>query len=375
MNEQRRPNSDETAPRHNRDRDPGTLDPETAVEMWIDDKSVEWKPKTERDYRKNMRRWLRWCHDEGVEQVGELDGWDIRLFKRSRASDTNRDGEEIAPSTLRSSMMTLKQLVKWLVSVDAAPPRLHDQAGEAVPTVSGEDATDDTMLALDRARAAIRFYRDSLAHRATVNHAMLEVFLHVGCRVSGLRALDLGDYDPATRTLEFVNRPDTDTRLKNGQTSERMVYVSAEVAAVLDEFIARERWDKPDEYGRDPLFALSQGRPTTGTLASRTYLATQPCVYDACPHGEHPDECQYRKRDHATKCPSSRSPHPLRTTSITWHANRGVPMEKTSKRVDATLKTIKKYYDKPTREQELARREDDTADLDFADDLEEESDP
>ena len=322
------------------------LDPVTAAEMWIDDEIVRWSSATERDYRKNMRRFLRWCEAEGVETVGELDGLDIRLFKNARSEDLNRDGEEIAPSTLRSSIMTLKQYIDWLASIDAVEKRLTEQVAAAVPQLSDEDKTDDTMWPLETAKQAIAFYRDSVAHRATPNHAFIELFFHTGCRRGGLRALDLRDYDPATRTIRFVNRPDSGTRLKRGGDGERAVAISEEVAAVLNEYIARERFEKTDEYGRKPLFSLRQARPSVSTIQARTYLGTQPCVYSTCPHGKHPDECAYRARNSASKCPSSFSPHPLRTTSITWHRDRRVDMKETAERVNATVDTIETYYDK-----------------------------
>lgn len=356
---------DSTASERTRASDPTELSPATAVEMWIDDESVRWSSATERDYLKNMRRWLLWCDSESVEEVGELSGWDVRLFKRARADDENRDGEKIAPTTLRSSMMTLKQLIDWLVSVDAVEPALSDKAADAIPVLSDEDATDDTMWPIEEARQAITFYRDSVAHRATANHALIEVFIHVGCRRGGLRALDLRDYDSGTRTLRFVNRPDTDTRLKRGNDGERAVAVSPQVSEVLDEYIARERVEKTDDYGREPLFCFRQGRPSVSTIQSRVYLATQPCVYSTCPHDEHPDECKFRARNHASKCKSSFSPHPLRTTSITWHRDQRVPMEKTAERVNATADTIEKYYDKADKFDRVDRRRPTTGRLDI----------
>jgi site-specific recombinase XerD len=348
-----------------RDRDPGSMSPEEAAEMWLADVADSCTEKTVRDYRKNTRRFLQWCANEQVEEIGELTGWDIELFKRDRRTDVGLHGDTIAPATLRSSMMTLKQFVEFLVRIDAVDPDLGDKVAHAVPRLSDEDRTSDEMLAQEDALAYIENYRNDQKWYGTPRHAILEVLWHVGCRVGGLRALDLGDYDPDNRTLEFVNRSETGTRLKRGDEGERLVFISPAVRGVLDTYVARERCEKRDEHGRKPLFCFQKGRPVVSTLRAKAYLATQPCVLRECPHDRDPAKCEYRERNHASKCPSSRSPHPIRTGSITWHRDSGVPRLKTAKRVNASVETIDSYYDKADKQQQLERRRDDTEHLDI----------
>ncbi|WP_255149771.1 tyrosine-type recombinase/integrase [Halorarius halobius] len=335
--------------------------------MWLDDGRTGegWTDETVRDYKSNISRFLLWCANEQVEEVGELTPWDIELFRQDRQNDTVRSGEKIAPSTLRGSMMTLKQFVDYLVRIGGVDDEVGEAAAEAVPTLSKEDATSDDMLNAEDALALLDYYRNSARDRATDRHVVLEILWHTGCRRGGIRALDLEDYHPEERTLTFVNRPESGTRLKRGDDGERTVLLSPTVCEVIDEYIARERYQKRDEYGREPLLSFRQDRPSVATIQSKSYLATQPCVYRECPHGERPRECLFRERTHSSKCPSSRSPHAVRTGSITWHRDRGVPIEETATRVNATADTIEKYYDKADADQELERRRQYTENLDI----------
>lgn len=57
-----------------------------------------------------------------------------------------------------------------------------------------------------------------------------------------------------------------------------------------------------------------------------------------------------------SKYPSSRSPRQVRTGSITWQLNRGIPIEVVAERVNTSVRMLKRYYDQPTRLEELEER-------------------
>jgi hypothetical protein len=86
------------------------------------------------------------------------------------------------------------------------------------------------------------------------------------------------------------------------------------------------------------------------------YLGTLPCLHSPCPHGNDPETCDYVDYSKASKCPSSRSPHQVRTGSITWQLNRGVPIEVVAERVNTSVRTLKRHYDQPTKREELEER-------------------
>lgn len=179
----------------------------------------------------------------------------------------------------------------------------------------------------------------------------------------------LDDVDLDEGTVQFVHRPSTGTPLKNKRDGERLVAISDPVVDALRTYRARERFDKRDDHGRAPFFCARQGRPSFTTIRAWSYLATQPCLHTSCPHGRARSTCDYVHRNHASKCPSSRSPHPVRTGSITWQLNRGLSVEVVAARVNASPATIRRFYDKQSdREEFEERRREVTAGLDVLDD-------
>ena len=149
--------------------------------------------------------------------------------------------------------------------------------------------------------------------------------------------------------------PGVDARLPVVMPWNR-VEISDDVADVIDHYVARERNDKRDENGREPLFTTRQGRASIAKVRGAIYIATQPCIRIACPHGENAKKCEYRKRDHASKCPSSRSPHRIRTGSIQWQLDQGIAPEDVSDRVDASVDTIRRHYDVPGDREKMENR-------------------
>jgi hypothetical protein len=86
------------------------------------------------------------------------------------------------------------------------------------------------------------------------------------------------------------------------------------------------------------------------------YFSTVPCRIHDCPHGEDQDSCEWFTQSTAYGCPSSRSPHQVRSGSITWQRNRNVPREVVSERSNASEDIMELHYDKPTKEEALEKR-------------------
>lgn len=265
--------------------------------------------------------------------------------------------------TVAGRQKTAKTWLKFLESQGAIKPGYH----LAIDTLklTDDEETSDQQLTPENAQKLLSFYRKSAEWRGTRRHAVLEVFWHIGCRMCGLRALDLDDYDSATGDLRFRNRPDTDTRLKRGDVHERNVTLSETPKEVLDLYIARERLDVRDEFGRKPLFPSRQGRPVDGTIRGWMYQATQPCMATECPHGRRRPNCEFVPRDSASGCPSTRGPHAIRRGSITWQRNIGFDADTVAKRAGATPDVIRRYYDDPDYEDDLERRREETERIDI----------
>ena len=86
------------------------------------------------------------------------------------------------------------------------------------------------------------------------------------------------------------------------------------------------------------------------------YLATVPYLYSPCPHGNDPQTCDFLTYSTASKCPSSRSPHQVRTGAITWMRNQGIPADVVAERANISVSMLEKHYDKPEYVEEMEKR-------------------
>lgn len=335
------------------------LSPREARDRFLARRRQENTANTVRSYENRLTRFVRWTEAEGIDSMCALSGWDVDEYRAAR------EAADIAPATLNGELTALKQLLEYCAAIDV----VDDDLPEAVhvPTLSRAEESSDVRLAVEHAESLLAHFRSSPDWFGRPEHAFLEVAWHVGARVSGIRALDLGDFDPERRTLEFRHRPPT--LLKNKRDGERVVGLSEPVVRALRTYVARERCDKRDDEGRRPLFCGRQGRPSATTFRAWSYLGTQPCVVEDCPHGNDRSTCEYTQRNHASKCPSSRSPHAIRTGSITWQLLRGLEIETVAKRVNARPETIRRHYYAATEWEEFEeRRADRTLTLDIAND-------
>jgi site-specific recombinase XerD len=335
-----------------------------AVKRFIERKETDSADRTVKTYEDRLEHFIAFCEDRDIEAVSDITPRDIDDY------GLNRRRQGYRPATIKGQLATLRVFLKHIARVDY----VDDAVPEAVevPNLDREEESSDTRLAPDDATALLDYFRDSRARFGTPHHALLELLWHTGCRMGGARALDMEDFHPDEQFVEFRHRPDTGTPLKNKYDGERLVGLSEPVVEALEAYIIRERADKRDEHGREPLLCARQGRPSFATLRAWAYLATQPCLHQQCPHGRERHSCSWVHRNHASKCPSSRSPHPIRTGSITWQLNQGLDVGQVADRVNASADVIKRHYDKQSEREEFEerRRETSTA-LDINSDPEE----
>jgi site-specific recombinase XerD len=307
-----------------------------------------------------MDQFLAWADENGLENVADLDAWTLDEFQ------LELDQQGFAPTTVKARLNTVRLWIEYLEALGLVEEHLADAI--EIPSLSRSEEQNEDRLTDDNALSAIRLFRDSRQHYGTPMHAVLELMWHIGARMGAVRGLDLQDFDAEEQSLAFRHRPSTETPLKNKDRAERFVGLSDEVTEVLEFYVHRERSDVRDRNGRQPLFATRQGRASKSSLRAWAYQATQPCHWMECPHGNRKATCEFTERNHASKCPSSRSPHAIRTGSITWQLNMGYPIELVAKRANATIPVIKQYYDQANpREEFYERRRDAETDLDIID--------
>ena len=328
---------------------PAELSPREAWQRYINRRRTGLAESSVSTYNYRLKLWVEWCEEQGIETVRELTGWTFDQYEAVRS------GKDIAATTLNSEMETLQNHVEYLERIEAVEDGLSEKIN--VPDVPKGERSRETKLNTDDALALIRYYRDSENDYGKNTHALLELAWHTGARLGAIRGLDLRDYDSGEQYVEFVHRPQSDTPLKNQAHGERVVSLRREVCDAIDAYVRHERKDAHDDHGRQPLFStIQRNRPGKNTVRTWSYRATMPCVAGGCPHGYDPDSCDFRKHTHASKCPSSRSPHHIRTGSITWHRDRGFPREVTAERVNASQDVIDEFYDKATKMERMQLR-------------------
>lgn len=323
------------------------MPPEAAVERYLKRRQSDSTESSVYAWKYRLKLFVEWCEEMDIEVVGDLRGRDLDLYYEDRAAD-------VAPVTLEGEMFTLRKFVEYLDQLDAVEGRLHESV--RIPDLDQGERTDETLLPAERALPLLDYYRESDARRATRAHALLELMWHTGARMSGLRALDVRDVSTTNDYVEILHRPGTGTPLKNKSRGERAVAIPEDVSGVLREYIDRERMDVYDDENRAPLFPSQQGRPNPNTVRVWTYLATLPCRRTACPHGREREGCEMTQRAHASKCPSSRSPHQVRTGSISWQLDQGLPIEIVAERVNSSPRVIEEHYDQTGRVERMERR-------------------
>jgi len=297
-----------------------------------------------------LKLFVEWCESVGIDRVGELRKYDLDEYYELRSS-------EISPATLEGDMWTLKMFVRFLQDTGAVEDGLADAV--RIPDLDQEDRSDDTKLHTEAALALLRYYRDSSTHYGTRMHAFFELAWVTGARVGGLRALDLRDVHlDENPYVEFRHRPDTGTPLKNKLRGERPVALPRETADALEEYFRFYRYELHDDHGRQPLLTSARGRPVLNTIRSWSYISTQPCLHSDCPHGKSRQSCEWTAPQFGSKCPSSRSPHQIRTGAITYLLNCGWPPEDVAERVNSAVATIEQHYDKADPEQRRQRLRD-----------------
>ena len=336
---------------------PENLEVTVAGENWIQRRKTDRAENTIRTNQKNIDPFLIWCDKHDIDLVSDLDSWTIKQYEQYAHAR-----EDWKPITVSDKLQTLSQFLEYLGDSGALDQYLHPVVD--VPNLDRSEEVNKEKWAKTDALPQIRFLRNSPKWYGTFRHAVTEVAWFTGRRVQAISGLDKSDFtkvpdedDPASGPyLDFRHRIDQGTRLKKGLDSEDPVEISEVVADVLAHYIARERNHKRDEDGREPLFTTRQGRASISKIRGATYIATQPCNRVSCPHGEDAKKCEYRKRDHASKCPSSRSPHRIRTGSIQWQLDQGIDVTDVSVRVDASPDTIRRHYDVPEDLEKMENR-------------------
>lgn len=325
------------------------LTPREACERWLAKIRASRAESTVSAYHYRMKHFVEWCEEQGITSVSSLNGWNIEEF------EAHRRAQGLKTTSLNNELSTLKKLLEYCARIEVVDETLP---GKVVPPkVPSEEDVDNTRLAEEDALQLLDYYENNADVRYSRGHVLLALGWFAGPpRLGAIRGLDLGDYHPDKQYVEFKHRPNEGTPLKNDAHGERAVSLPTRTVEVIDGYVKKNRNDVRDDYGREPLVTSQRGRPSKNAIYAWMCLTTIPCQHSQCPHGNDPDTCEYIDYSKASQCPSSRSPHQVRTGAITWMRNRGVPVDVVAARANASVSIIEKHYDKPNYIEEMEKR-------------------
>ncbi|WP_436924900.1 tyrosine-type recombinase/integrase [Halosimplex amylolyticum] len=341
--------------------------PTKALDLWF--QSLDRADSTIQSYRYRISPFLEWLEDEGIDDLSELSTRKIKEFEAYRRSS------DLDTQSLNNQFGTIRQWLRYCHKLQAVSKDVVKALD--VPSLSKEDRVNTEKLITERAEDIL--YGLDQYRYASREHTVFLLFWRTTARIGTIHSLDLEDYyntdeDRERLREELANegfaphviesilddvefpllyprhRPESETPLKNNEGGERVINLAEWVGDVVEDYIQVNRKDVRDGHGRRPLItsAKGDGRLSKSAMRNWTYILTQPCEFGGpCPHDRDPETCEAREHGQGSKCPSSRSPHRVRTGSITNHRDRGWPISELADRANTSEDLIEGVYDQP----------------------------
>ncbi|MEA1930216.1 tyrosine-type recombinase/integrase [Halohasta litorea] len=336
------------------------ISPIEAVQMYHEAMRDEHAASTRKSEKHRLRAFIQYCDEHEIENLNELSGRDLYRYRTWRREGHGDGREAIKLVTLKSQLATLRRFLRFAANIDAVDPELYEQL--TLPLMkNGEDVSEST-LKPERAVQILDYLEK--AHPASRDHIIVMLLWRTGARTGAVRGLDLRDLDldgshprVSGPAIQFVHRPKTGTPLKNQDKGTRWNRISEKAARYISDYIEYHRDDVTDEHGREPLITTKHGRPAGNTLRKTLYRVTRPCWYgEDCPHDREISECEATQFDHASKCPSSRSPHDLRSGRVTYYRREDVPRRVVKDRLNASEDILDRHYDRRSDREQAEQR-------------------
>jgi integrase len=338
------------------------IQPIEAVEMFLDAMRDEHAESTRKGERHRLRAFTQFCDEEGIENLNDLTGRDLYKYRIWRREGQGDGREAIKLVTLKGQLASLRRFLRFCANIDAVPPEMYEQV--TLPVMkNGEDVSDST-LEVDRALEILDYLEK--AQPGSRDHIIVLVLWQTGARTGAVRGLDLQDVDLDGKhprfsgpAVQFVHRPDQGTPLKNKQKGTRWNRISEKAARYIQDYIQYHRPDVTDEYGRDPLITTEYGRPAGNTFRTTLYRVTRPCWRgEPCPHDRDIEDCEATHLDKASRCPSARSPHDVRSGRVTFYRREDVPRRVVEDRLNASEDILNRHYDRRSDREQAEQRSD-----------------
>ncbi|WP_204366251.1 site-specific integrase [Haloarcula amylolytica] len=322
--------------------------------MYLDERKEDATYSTWDTIDRGLRPFSDWSEEVSLENMNELTGRKLRQFK-SWCRETTGNGIV----SLNGIFGVLRRFLVYCTKIEAVPVGLPPKT--PVPNVP-DDKDISYAKPSDELVNAVSEYLE-VNEPSSRRRVEFEIIKEIASRVGAVRAIDLKDLKLDERVIKFRHRPADSfdikgTPLKNGSDGERNVNISDELAELIRSYLnSPDRHDVTDKFGREPLLTTPSGRPTVDTIRRDLYKLTRPCEHsNECPHDREIESCEAYHNHHASECPSSHSPHPLRRWSIEYQIDRGVAKELLCDRVDVSVPVLNKHYDTRSKERQQKHR-------------------
>lgn len=87
-------------------RDHTQMKPERAVDRYLNEMKPEWADSTHYNHSSSLSRFIEFCEDDGLDNLCEIDGFQISDFK------ARRRGDGISEMTLYNELSSLRSFLK-----------------------------------------------------------------------------------------------------------------------------------------------------------------------------------------------------------------------------------------------------------------------
>ena len=235
------------------------IDPETAVQMYLDSRKREVSKMTLDSHRSHLQFFTSWCADNDIENLNNLTGRNLHAYRIWR-----RDDGDLAPASEKTPDGHLRVFIRWYESIDGVPVDLHIKV--VSPELSAGEGVRDTRLQSEFAENVLACLEKY--YYAELGHVTITLLWRTMMRRASVIALDVDDHNADEQYLTVKHRLKTGTQSKNGENGERFVALCDDTCTLLSDWLADHRPDVSDEHGREPLLATKQGRPHSNNISS-----------------------------------------------------------------------------------------------------------
>jgi site-specific recombinase XerD len=125
---------------------PRDLTPREARDMFLDKRRTGSTDLTVQTYHYRLTEFVRWCDEAEIDRITDLSGWDNDRFEAARRSG------DLAPTTIRGSIVALKQLLDYCARIGAVDHDLPEKVDP--PTLSKVEMSDDTKFSKSNVAAS-----------------------------------------------------------------------------------------------------------------------------------------------------------------------------------------------------------------------------